>query len=1216
MRKAVTLLAATLLPAFLSTAFAQAPDDFELRVLYTGRLLGYFHQELTPTQQECLKKAGNNGAATRCSTPQFRETGLRAGEVLGRVETFWSEEDAIDGNSLLLGMGDNLSPDLGARLRRFWWNGTDFLPTQFDRAKNLLPQKGFAFLQPEGKEFAVPYPGPHLIDEYRGHDRMGFAAEDNVVNFLLLSGYRAVVPGREDFLYGALWLQQLGAKLHELSDHTDGNLTRMLAANLRVSPVQAPLGSFDWIASAPEKPKPPCPLFFSPNLYSNLPAVNGCDKATTTSKGQKDVGYTELSLTDSKGAVHSVQVIAVVDGGTAGSGSGSNDLLREVASDRKRFYNVQAGHRAQYEVIVTKPDQELQKILAETADKKYDMRILLAQMPRASALQLASTFGRTHKACVVSNPKKVSEDVFPFDAPTKPADCKDAGTIKLPPIDLVISEAQDGYQTENEDATYLEDLNRTHSRAYLVTPHSSYLDEKVIQVQNADRLVDPWATVLFRRTRNDGAGPSGFVKVSYQNRVFDDGDGAWHAQNAPSCCSTTPTLPVTACGLTDDHDFPESADDQHKFEFCVLQTLQLATNSDIAMLQRRDFYFPKIFQQDDDLEIQTCKLSPGSLNDCLTQMMLERLLWKDDTPVLINLTGSQLKSVLSQSDALMQDDPRSEVKDVEQEWLVTTGVTKEAGGDPANPEGIPPDNLCRDDAVKEANALAQGGLKPASGAGKAGAKTYCVNGVPISDSQLYKIVTSKAIAGNEPVFPGISTPPPGWPAEDEQDDDNEHTISRTLGPTMGGAVHTASREWAHAASECQPDCAANVTRKLEHHQQQRRLLHVNLQNGEFSYSAYTPNLSDANLFNTFAGAADSRASSPSNSSILATDSLRVLEEGQYVDWGGIETLDFTLSRTGNQQGGFPTTSYASNNLSVGPLLQFHAGYKLFRQRDKGLPQWKITFSPALYQQQIRGNYFAFNFDPSLGITTFPTQARFRSATQKNVASRLGLRHEFNGGGTFKPDKGSYYEVGVEHNWYYDVLSELDFLNGGVLTLPCPILPNQSFAQCVKNAQKPPSGAKPTGIIVGPQTKIVGQYTELRTSGVYLDTIVSKQVSRAKLPSGLPLSILVQAKGDYTFRRDFPSEYTTQAYYAFTSSIGLQVPIYGNLSLVPSYGAFFYENLNTFHSLIAKSAALDVRWTFDHYTPVRWASDLSYTAPASSGANSSTASSSTGAKHGK
>ena len=127
-------------------------------------------------------------------------------------------------------MGDNFAPEMGASLQ---------LPHLDDDCK----------LEPDSQSF------PEGL--YKDSGRNALKAEcDNVVRFLLKGGYRAIVPGREDFGYSAIWLQRMGVLIRHSNMHSsnqDERLT-MLAANIRVV--------FGGGSQAS------CPLFLSDELLS------------------------------------------------------------------------------------------------------------------------------------------------------------------------------------------------------------------------------------------------------------------------------------------------------------------------------------------------------------------------------------------------------------------------------------------------------------------------------------------------------------------------------------------------------------------------------------------------------------------------------------------------------------------------------------------------------------------------------------------------------------------------------------------------------------------------------------------------------------------------------------------------------------------------------------------------------------------------------------
>jgi hypothetical protein len=97
--------------------------------------------------------------------------------------------------SFLLGMGDNFGPEFGASVQR------------------ELP-KGAPCNQPiDAFRTGLDKLAPESL--YKDEDRLPVKADcDNVTRFLMRAGYRAIVPGKEDFLYSARWLRRIAVLLH------------------------------------------------------------------------------------------------------------------------------------------------------------------------------------------------------------------------------------------------------------------------------------------------------------------------------------------------------------------------------------------------------------------------------------------------------------------------------------------------------------------------------------------------------------------------------------------------------------------------------------------------------------------------------------------------------------------------------------------------------------------------------------------------------------------------------------------------------------------------------------------------------------------------------------------------------------------------------------------------------------------------------------------
>ena len=128
---------------------------------YTGSLYGYYRMEFDETDQNHLPP----------------------------VKSFLDTRKS-DSSLLLLGMGDNFGPEFGASI-------------QLENDTTADPSDG-CFLPPNKPSTGETRPE----SLYKNDDRVAPRAHcDNVLNFLMHAGFRAVVPGSQDFMYTARWLR-------------------------------------------------------------------------------------------------------------------------------------------------------------------------------------------------------------------------------------------------------------------------------------------------------------------------------------------------------------------------------------------------------------------------------------------------------------------------------------------------------------------------------------------------------------------------------------------------------------------------------------------------------------------------------------------------------------------------------------------------------------------------------------------------------------------------------------------------------------------------------------------------------------------------------------------------------------------------------------------------------------------------------------------------
>jgi len=192
---------------------------------YTGNLLGYYRME--PTEQSA---------------------------ILPPVKEFLDEYRKSNPNTLLIGMGDNFGPEFGASLQ---------LENDADKECMQDPKDtGDGETRPESL--------------YKDDDRVPRLPQcDNVLNFLMHAGFRAVVPGRDDFMYTARWLRTATVRLARASQaqggspliNNDDHQLYLLAANLRIQ-FKGDLHLQHQGSPDPYSLNGRCPLLFSDDPFS------------------------------------------------------------------------------------------------------------------------------------------------------------------------------------------------------------------------------------------------------------------------------------------------------------------------------------------------------------------------------------------------------------------------------------------------------------------------------------------------------------------------------------------------------------------------------------------------------------------------------------------------------------------------------------------------------------------------------------------------------------------------------------------------------------------------------------------------------------------------------------------------------------------------------------------------------------------------------------
>jgi hypothetical protein len=164
-----------------------------INIQYTGRLFGYYRVEPDTALSAPLEAYDAVVEAKKKGQPVPVKL-----DLLTRPGAFLRHKHATSPD-LLLGMGDNFGPEFGASLQE-----------EFPTVKPCYLAAP-AWNQGQWDTYA-----PESL--YKSESRKPLLADcDNVTRFLMAVGYRAVVPGREDFLYTGTWLRRVAYLLRGAS---------------------------------------------------------------------------------------------------------------------------------------------------------------------------------------------------------------------------------------------------------------------------------------------------------------------------------------------------------------------------------------------------------------------------------------------------------------------------------------------------------------------------------------------------------------------------------------------------------------------------------------------------------------------------------------------------------------------------------------------------------------------------------------------------------------------------------------------------------------------------------------------------------------------------------------------------------------------------------------------------------------------------------------
>ncbi|MGA3262562.1 MAG: hypothetical protein ABSC47_00795, partial [Terracidiphilus sp.] len=406
-------------------------------------------------------------------------------------------------------------------------------------------------------------------------------------------------------------------------------------------------------------------------------------------------------------------------------------------------------------------------------------------------------------------------------------------------VDIVLSEAQAGYDSPNITLSYPPGKIPTAKRAMVLTPVTSYSPRDGIFPGAVSR-----ATI-----KSDSA----------QIYSIANQSGIYVPAPLTGNITTVSLLLDLMTQLQDPSSTPLCANSE--VEDCRVRTVMMLMESlqkaakpraDAVLLQSRDYLLDKI--EEDYTDYTMC--GEGDHKDihynlCKLRVALDRILWKGDYIEFVAVTGKDLKTILDLSKSKSDEQASLLAKDITGEWLISYGIVQSPLSNLTQinqnnePLWIPVDPGCKGEPG------AQGGAKSTQ-------SVYCIGGTPIANDSYYWVLTTDQLAEDKAVYGTFEALPAV-----------NHKVSSSF----------VTRELAHYLHDHLQDpdirsTLASNTPKLQNPSefpvisingtfQQQPLWQVDFAKTVASFTAREPVGGNSFVASSFQGASDARASAPS-----------------------------------------------------------------------------------------------------------------------------------------------------------------------------------------------------------------------------------------------------------------------------------------------------------------------------------------------------------------
>ncbi len=1093
-------------------------------LLYTGNTFGYYRvpDRQTTASRVCAADAG----------------------TLAQVNRFLETVRSVSGQRVLVGMGDNFSPELNARVI-------------FDESsKSLVPK-----------------------DQVPG----GAAEFDNVACFFRLAGFDAMVPGRQDFHFGPERLRSLARYL--AGTGPGGTPVQMLAANLAIN---------TYVVDPPAKsPNPPAPQNYATagenGASFRLPAIplpylrrfeihNAVRQfARVVRNGREQLQRREGQDVNESGAIFESEILydqALLCRGALGDrfdsthcealdrnpvASGSNSLAFSLPAAFPRYpapgsiephqdYHLCASkaakttlcsatfqfHQPFFEhtpyvrlkdqplVIFGIVDPHMLPLIGEmnyswlNQDPRLNTQIEIAD-PREALNQLLET-------CDADPDCRGARRILLAQMP--PADARRLADRLRGKFDVIVSAGNEAHATRDMLLTNRNEPQQARVPV-VVTPGSHYFTGTPNSLH-----------VTLQEAHLDLASTTSTLDNSLHRSTVPLHPRIYTGRRALSDIIAGANLAPVAPGL-------DGVNVRRLIETAVLGVMRRHCKADIAFLQHRDVFRPGYFA----LETP----APDEL-----QTLLDQVLWKGDFIVCRAATGAVIRQVLAQSEAFdaADSDPSNEAADTGR-GLARLGIFK----DPATGDLIVGGSVLQNQALYSIATTDYIGL---------GDTGYQGFEVPVPPAQrlrdygtLYEI-SAEACSAVIGAVPG-STPTRDYCRHPTNPLDylDRTTLSPYSDPAQMEALDRLEdwihENWAKRALRPSPHD------KAESEAQNRRVLSLRLDRADIGFQQNLHSLSEAQQKDRFAGVQASQPTAPEKIDAIADWLLRLTSRGRNADYfvqtdGAYQASAIRQSFSNAPGSAAVTESFQLSQPKNSVALESGITWHLVPPHQKSMTGIRLLTS-GRFETELASPFVQFQASDGFVARTLPRR--------NSIFGKAGLRYD---------GRQSWIEAGMQSGPFTQI-SSLTF--GGLTCDP------GSIANCVV----PPGVTLPA--VSELESRSFSVATKRRNqSGVFLN-------ARIHLPLLLNrFDYVIDNSGALYFNRAGDSSADTRYLEVMTHS--LTIPVAGNLSIAPRVDLFFFENKIAGWHIHGYQTSISAQYRFDWHTGLRLKTALKYPNPPPSG----------------